>query len=143
MTENVIVDPILGDLKPLDAFTHGRHVKLGGHDVQLVLETGEGLTPEALTQARRFASAPADFTKRGQLFAAESLIELKNDTWRGDGASALSAGELEQQLTLEACEIAADGLARLYFASGELFGGHSVIVYIDAGGNVTDAQLAG
>jgi hypothetical protein len=143
MTENVIVDPILGELKPLDAFTHGRHVKLDGREIQLVLETGEGLTPEALTQARRFASTPADFTKRGQRFAAESLLELKNDTWQGDGESALSVGELAQQLSLEACEIAADGLARLYFASADLFAGHSVIVYVDPAGNVTDAQLSG
>jgi hypothetical protein len=143
MTEAVIVDPVLGALKRLDAFTHGRQVPVDGREVQLVIETGEGLTPEALTQARRLFGAFEELTKRCRRFAAESLVDSKNDAWRGDDSDALTSGELEAQLSVEACEIAADGVATLYFGSGELFGGHSVVVYVDPSGAFADVKLAG
>lgn len=143
MTDGPIVDPVLGDLKRLDAFTHGRHVTVDGREVLLVIETAEGLTPEALAQARRLAGALRDFAQRARSFAAESLVELKNDAWRSDDAHALTPREVEQQLGLEACEVAADGVATLYLGSGELFGGHSVVVSVGADGDFFDVKLAG
>jgi hypothetical protein len=55
----------------------------------------------------------------------------------------LSASQLAERLELEACEIAADGQATLYFGDGGLFGGHSVVVYLDDQGGFVDAKLAG
>jgi hypothetical protein len=137
-----ISDPILGELRRIDAFSHGRAVVVGGRQARLVIETGEGLTTEALAQARRLLSTADDSTERAKRHAAEALHELKNDTWNGD-APRLSVSELSQQLRLEACEIAADGLATLYFGDGGLFGGHSVVVYLDFDGSFVDAKLGG
>jgi hypothetical protein len=142
MTDTNLSDPIVGELRPIDEFSHGRALSVDGREVQLVIETGEGLTPEALAQARNLVGAPDDFAKRARRLAAESLHGLKNETWSGDDPP-LSTAQLEQQLSLEACEIAADGVATLYFDDGGLFGGHSVVVYIDAGGSFVDAKLAG
>lgn len=142
MTETIISDPIAGDLRRIDAFSHGRTLTVEGREVQAVVETGEGLTPEALAQARRLVSEPDDFVRRARRHAAESLCELKNQTWSGEDPP-LSATQLALALSLEACEIGADGLATLYFADGGLFGGHSVVVYLDADGHFIDAKLAG
>ena len=143
MTENIITDPVLGELTALDAFQHGRHFPAEGRDIMVAIETAEGLTPEALAQARRIVGALADFTRRSQRFAAESLLALRNETWRRDDAPALTVSEVELQLSLEACEVAADGTATLYLADGDLFGGHSVAVYVGPEGDFVDAKLAG
>lgn len=142
MTNTNLSDPIVGELLPLDEFSHGRALSVGGRAVQLLVETGEGLTTEALTQARRLVSAPDDFAQRAQQSASEVLHGLKNETWSGDDPP-LSAAQLAQRLSLEACEIGADGVATLYFDDGGLFGGHSVVVYVDADGAFVDAKLAG
>jgi hypothetical protein len=142
MTETIISDPIAGELRRIDAFSHGRALTVEGREVQAVVETGEGLTPEALAQARRLVSQPDHFAQRARLHAAESLCELKNETWAGEDPP-LSASQLALALSLEACEIGADGVATLYFADGGLFGGHSAVVYLDPDGNFSDAKLAG
>lgn len=142
VTDAIISDPIAGELRRIDAFSHGRALTVEGHQVQAVVETGEGLTPEALAQTRRLISAPDDFAQRARLHASETLRELKNDTWTGNDPP-LDASQLALRLELEACEIAADGVATLYFADGGLFGGHSVVVYLDADGTFIDAKLAG
>jgi hypothetical protein len=142
VTDTNLSDPILGELRPIDEFSHGRAVRVGGREVQLVIETGEGLTPEALAQARRLVGAPDEFAERARQLASETMRELKNETWSGDDPP-LSAAQLAHRLSLEACEIAADGVATLYFDDGGLFGGHSVVVYIDPGGDFVDAKLAG
>lgn len=142
MADANISDPMLGELRRIDDFSHGRAVNVAGREVQLVIDTGEGLTPEALTQARNLVGAPDDFSERARQLAAESLRELKNETWVSDDPP-LTASQLAERLSLEACEIAADGLATLYFDDGGLFGGHSVVVYVDASGGFVDAKLAG
>lgn len=142
MTQAIISDPLVGELRRIDAFSHGRALSVEGREVQLVIETGEGLTPEALAQARRLIVESDDFAERARRDASETLSELKNDTWTGNDPP-LEAARLAQRLSLEACEIAADGVATLYFADGGLFGGHSVVVYLDADGNFSDAKLAG
>jgi hypothetical protein len=142
VTDTNLSDPILGELRSIDEFSHGRAVSVGGREVQLVIETGEGLTPEALAQARRLVGAPDEFAERARQLASETMRELKNETWSGDDPP-LSAAQLADRLSLEACEIAADGVATLYFDDGGLFGGHSVVVYIDPGGDFVDAKLAG
>src|SRR5687768_12544558 len=43
MTETIISDPIAGDLRRIDAFSHGRALTVEGREVQAVVETGEGL----------------------------------------------------------------------------------------------------
>ena len=142
MVDANITDPTLGELRRIDDFSHGRSVIVSGREVQLVIDTGEGLTPEALAQARNVVGAPEHFSQRARQLASESLHELKNETWSGDD-SPLTASQLAERLSLEACEIAADGLATLYFDDGGLFGGHSVVVYVDANGDFVDAKLAG
>lgn len=142
MTPTIISDPLVGELQRIDAFSHGRALAIAGREVQLIIETGEGLTPEALAQARRLIVDPDEFAERAGRDASETLKELKNDTWTGNDPP-LEAAQLAERLSLEACEIAADGVATLYFADGGLFGGHSVVVYLDADGNFSDAKLAG
>ena len=142
MTPTIISDPLVGELQRIDAFSHGRALAIAGREVQLIIETGEGLTPEALAQARRLIVDPDEFAERAGRDASETLKELKNDTWTGNDPP-LEAAQLAERLSLEACEIAADGVATLYFADGDLFGGHSVVVYLDADGNFSDAKLAG
>jgi hypothetical protein len=136
-------DPILGELHRIDPFTHGLHISVEAHEVLVAIETGEGLSPEAVEQARRLVSAPAEFAARAKGEAAASLIELKNEDWAGDQPRPLTAPELAQRLRLEACEIAVDGGATLYFADDGLFGGHSVVVYVASDGAFVDAKLAG
>src|SRR5689334_18849073 len=111
MTENTIVDPVLGELQRLDAFTHGRQLSMDGHEIRLVIETAEGLSPEAVALARRIVSGLDGFVEGARRVAAESLLELKNDTWRGDGGE-LTQAELELRLTLSECEVATDGEAK-------------------------------
>jgi hypothetical protein len=142
MADSNITDPTLGELRRIDDFSHGLAVTVAGREVQVVIDTGEGLTPEALAQARKLVGAADDFSQRARQLASESLRELKNETWSGDHPP-LSTPQLAERLSLEACEIAADGVATLYFDDGGLFGGHSVVVYVAGNGDFVDAKLAG
>ena len=139
---DAISDPILGKLEPLDDFTHARQLQLDGRSISLSIETGEGLTDAAVTQARRLLASLADIAGRAATYAGGALVDLKNDTWLAD-QPLLTAPAIAARLELEACEVAADGVATLYFSDGEQFGGHSVIVYLAADGEFMDAKLAG
>jgi len=141
--QELLSDPILGELRPIDPFTHGFHISLEGRDVLVAIETGEGLSPEAIAQARRLVSAPTEVTARAKAEASESLIDLKNGDWAGDEPGPLTAPQLAARLSLEACEIAVDGGATLYFGDDGLFGGHSVVVDLTGDGEFLDAKLAG
>src|ERR1041384_406433 len=113
-------DPVLGELRRIDAFSHGKTLAVDGRELRLVLETDQGLTTEAILQARRLLSTSDDFTQRAKRSAAEALHGLKNDTWN-DAEPSLSVEDISRQLCLEACEIAPDGAASLYFGDGGLF----------------------
>lgn len=121
-------DPTLGELTRIDDFSHYLRVSCEGRSVRVVLETGEGLTPQAVAQARRITLDADAFAGRARGHATEQL---------GDSS------EPRPALDLEAIEIAADGVASCYFADGGAYGGHSVVVYVASNGEPVDAKLAG
>ena len=140
---DVIQDPILGELTRLDAFQHGRQVSIEGQEVTVSIETIRGLTPEALTQARRVVAAPEDLARRARRYAADALLELRNEDWLPQDTPPITATELEQSFSVGACDISPDGTATLYMSDGGQFGGHSVLVSLDADGGFWDVKLAG
>lgn len=122
-------DPVLGELTRIDDFAHFRLVTIAGESVRLVIETGEGLTPEATAQARQIVSAPDALAERARSYAREHLV--------------VEEDEPTPTLDLEEIEVAPNGVASFYFGDGGAFGGHSVVVYVGREGLPVDAKLAG
>jgi hypothetical protein len=118
-------DPTLGELTRIDDFSHYLLVSIAGRQVRVVLETGEGLTPRAVEQARRITLDADAFARRARGYAAEQLID---------------SSQPRPTLDLEAIEIASDGVASCYFADGGAFGGHSVVVYVGRDGDPSDVK---
>jgi hypothetical protein len=73
---------------------------------------------------------------------AEYYLELYNDTWRQDGDDELDSDQFSGRIGPTAVEAGDDGLS-IYFHDGDLFGGHSFVMYLDRELNVTDVVLAG
>ena len=108
-----------------------------------LLDFGEGGTDAATALAVRieaFLNASLDATKG---YAADSLLELKNETWRDEDEPPLDAAAFVGRLTLEGVNAFSNGTFEVYFDDGDLFWGHSVRVDVDASLAFERAELVG
>ena len=73
------------------------------------------------------------------------MLELYNETWRRGNDRKLTAGQLLDRLEFVYIGLRPtwDSSIVLSYAAGELFGGHSVDVEVDADLQVTDTDLVG
>jgi hypothetical protein len=110
-------------------------------DISFILES-----QEAIPHARHVVSNLGDFAAAAKAFAATQLLSIKNETWidEDDDGNAIivSAEEFQNRMTLESVSINADSSTSFFFADGDLFYGHSIVVDHD-GKAWTEASTAG
>jgi len=73
---------------------------------------------------------------------AEDYLELYNGTWRQDDDEELDQDGFIARITPTGVDVDEDRV-EIYFDDGDLFGGHTIIVSLDAELQVTDVKLAG
>ncbi len=76
-------------------------------------------------------------------FAAEQLLELKNETWREEGEPELSKADFMARMSIETISFNEDGEYKIWYGDGDLFWGHSITVSADRKGRPERADING
>ena len=115
-------------------------------DVAVVLDADEEHAAAALAQRVS--------TMVGELagFARRSAVELANsfspegpgevEVWETD-ETVISAAEFARRIRLDCITAASESDIELYFDDDGMFGGHTIRVWVDGAGTMTDAQITG
>ena len=106
-----------------------------GDRVTLTLEAGGGKDVDAaLGTARALWDDEAAWAARVTDYAADALLDAKNDNWLGEDESALTAEQFVARLTPQEVVAAPGGEFTVWFDDGDLFWGHAVCI----GGTLSD-----
>jgi hypothetical protein len=76
-------------------------------------------------------------------FAAEELIELKNNNWLEESEEPISESDFVAAVVVEGVNIFSDGSGEVYLGDGDLFGGHSISVSVSPDYQLTAAAIVG
>jgi hypothetical protein len=139
-------DDMLGSLtfdRGLEWF-NGR-TKWRGRGVGLTLVTEGGDARDSLRHARRLFRAAAQRRWGGLVERAllAEPYEWWRETWRLEGDPALSEERFLARLKLRTVIVSPGGGVEFWFADGDLFGGHDVVVRGEIDGGVRDCDLVG
>jgi hypothetical protein len=96
-----------------------------------------------LHHAHALWDAPAAWDDRVRAFAVSRLLGLKNDAWLGDDESALTTAQFTARMTPQAVTLDPDGSFTFFYADGDLFWGHSILVSGTIADGPADADIAG
>ncbi|MBO9713760.1 DUF2262 domain-containing protein [Sphingomonas sp.] len=113
-----------------------------GKPVTLSLEAVDGQAP-ALAEARALFDAAEAWDKRIRQAMLDSLLALRNETWRDEDEPELDAQAFLDRVTLEAITIGSERFVEFHHDDGDLFAGHTIIVTYDGETDTIDAQIAG
>ena len=115
-------------------------------DVQLRIEPGETEIAQGvvdiLIKLHNYAN---EWDLKVRKFAAKKLTELAND-WQSDidiDSKEITKEEFEKRISLYAICIDADGELEFYFDDGDMFAGHTIIVYGNISGELECAEIGG
>jgi hypothetical protein len=137
------VNTVLGEFRRLNEGSEFQG-RLGG--VAVVLDADEGHAAAALAQ--RVSTTVGELAG----FARRIAVELANgfspegpgavEVWE-NGETVISAAEFARRIRLDCITAASEGDIELYFDDDGMFGGHTIRVWVDEAGTMTDAQIAG
>lgn len=104
---------------------------------------GDEIDKKALAHLALIFKDPESWERRFKDFAAESLLELKNDNWLGEDESEFTVGDFKSKMTIASLQAYADGSFEVFYDDGNLFWGHVIIVSGTLKDGPTDANIAG
>jgi hypothetical protein len=104
-----------------------------GQSVRLTFPV-EGPLEEGLKTTEILWSDQRGWKQRVDDFAVQELLELKNDTWLGEGETPFARERFLSRMELTSISLSDDGDFEFWHDDGDLFWGHSIQVR----GNVTD-----
>ncbi|HCW04254.1 MAG TPA: hypothetical protein DGK91_06840 [Clostridium sp.] len=121
-----------------------------GKEVSVTLESDEDSEETAKVAMETFLSIAkdkGDFDKKSKEYAADELLDLAND-WLEDDDSEDKPDEITRELFIDSIELSelcvnSDGSITLYYSDGNLFWGHVIMIYREADGTYSDANIAG
>jgi hypothetical protein len=142
-----LTHPVLGTLGWLPDYSHWfTQLRLpSGEWLDVIVDPGDTDRYEFLPRAAKLFRWAFDNEQRVLATAIRAeLLELYNDTWRGD-EPVLSAAELTARLEWTLLTVSASDIVPVEFGyhAGELFGGHGVAVEVDAELRFSDIDLRG
>lgn len=76
-------------------------------------------------------------------FAAAQLLELKNDNWREEDQPEVTKDDFMYRISIEAISFNEDGEYEIWYADGDLFWGHSIMVSVDRKGRPVRTDIHG
>lgn len=114
-----------------------------GDGVPIYINTDEESRPDSvLAYARHVLADLPGLDRRARQTAASHLLKLKNETWLEEDEPPVSTEEFQARLTLESITFYPDKTAEVFYADGDLFWGHTVLLNLN-GDAFTEAHLAG
>lgn len=150
----VVVSSDLGDFTLERAYGHfSGEVDWAGTSVQVLLDIDEDAIEgaetctTALARLQAYVSDAPGTDARWRAYAATTLLDLAND-WQeqaddGAGSGPVTAESFVERISLSELSISADGSATPFYADGDLFWGHVILVDVEPDGSMTDAYIAG
>lgn len=133
---------------PLGTFTLDRHydwfegtIDYLGEPCDVLLNVEQGET-DATAQLKRLEELCSDLQNVDRLvrdYAAEEMLENAADWCEED----LTTDEFKQRMTISSMAIDPDGSAEFAFDDGDMFAGHTIMVYLDPDNTPTEALIAG
>ena len=112
---------------------------------QQVIITLEGGSPEAVKRLMAVADQKlcSKFYEPVLSRMAQDMVLLKNDFWLNEEEEPIAVNELGQRIIMDRIVFETDGSILIYCNDDGLFGGHTVLIEVDAEGNYIRADLAG
>jgi hypothetical protein len=114
--------------------------------IKITLECEDELSADELVaEIRTFCSNLDSVLEKAFKEIVDTMLPLKNECWLDDNEAPISADELLQatqsgEISISLCQ---GGLAEIFFEDGNLFGGHSIVVWHREDGVVEETHLAG
>ncbi len=119
-------------------------VRAGEYEIRAALDTA--VREEAIARLPRLAALLdrlAETDAAARAYAAEEMLELKNDVWSDDDEPDISAKEFAARMDLNSLTLGAGGDATFWYADGDLFGGHTICVEQGGDGEFFSAEIMG
>lgn len=91
-------------------------------------DSSDEIDPVALANLKRMFSDQKDWQSRLKSFAANEMLDLKNDSWLGEDESDVTSLEFQERMSIDSISAYSDGDFEVFFDDGELFWGHSIII---------------
>jgi hypothetical protein len=120
-------------------------IKIRQSDISIQLSIDEaGDVTSALNRAANLAGELENYAQLAKKYAAEGLLQIKNEAWLDDDdEDPLTLEQFQQRMTLESISIYANGEVSFYHNDGDLFWGHCILVTMNSENNFTGAETAG
>ena len=111
--------------------------------IQLLMDEAGKVAP-AIERASNFVGELGKYAKLAKEYAAQGLLEIKNEAWVDDeDEEPLTSVQFEQRMSLESLSIDPNGKVSFYHNDGDLFWGHCILVTMDSENNFIEAETAG
>lgn len=131
-----LLDPILGKLK-FNKDTEWWEGTLHWNSTQICIQlsaTDANDLQKAIESGRTIFENIENFERLAKEFAAEKLLDLRNDNWLEEDQDETSPEEFKSKISLDSIYVDSKGLFSFYFDDGDLFWGHS----IETEGSISD-----
>ena len=137
--------PELGTLRYEEEYDwYKGQIKIRQSDILIQLLTdAENSVASALQRATSLAGDLERYVRLAKEYAAEGLLQIKNETWLDDDEQPLTLEQFQQRMTLESIHIDSDGEISYYHNDGDLFWGHYILVTMDSENRFIVAEIAG
>ncbi|PHV09947.1 DUF2262 domain-containing protein [Chitinimonas sp. BJB300] len=140
-----IIDSVVGRLvlnKSVNWF-EGKVTWLGKHIEIAVSVDDDGNPADSLKTAKALLEAMEQWANKVNDYAADELLELKNDNWLGEDESPLSKAAFINRMQLNSITAYPHGDFDFWHHDGDLFWGHSIQVSGSLSEGLTCADIAG
>ncbi len=84
-----------------------------------------------------------EYDSRVRAFAADKLIDGANEYAADDDKPLVTQEEFCKRMKISSIVMDNDGSASIYFEDDDMFWGHTIVVYIDEDGEMSEADIAG
>ncbi|MEJ8302640.1 DUF2262 domain-containing protein [Saccharibacillus sacchari] len=122
----------------------GGQIANGDRPVGLYVDVSERDQSEALIPAlETLIRQLRELDRSAKLYAAEELVELKNDAWLDEDEDELTEQEFADRMTLQSLTLDEDAEFTLWYEDGDLFWGHTICVVLGADGEWRSADMMG
>lgn len=141
----IYIDDIFGQFnldKSIDIFE--KEINWCGENIRISFDNDEENEVESILKTGHVLYKDQEkWMERICEFAAEELLELKNDCWLEDDEEEVTKEKFIE--ALELCDIVfeLEGEFTFWFSDGDLFWGHSIIVEGNVDGTLNSAYIAG
>lgn len=140
-----IADPILGKLslnRAVGWFEGKANWLKHPIDISLIVDKKDDVS-ESLQTAKALLGEMKRWADQANSYAADMLLENKNDNWLDEGESPVTREEFIGRMRLESITTYPEGEFELWHNDGELFWGHSILVSGSLSKGITGVDTPG